>query len=414
MTSDRGANLAFSSLLQVAREIGEPTSLDVLLGRIEHATLQALDCGRVTVFLFDEGSGELHSRLATGDREIRIPADRGIAGRTFQESQTINVPDVSDEPSFYPDVDELTGFRTRNLLSAPLVGFDSSVIGVLEFVNKRDGVFNKADEAMGLALASLTGMAIQRQLLLDDHIENQRRVFELKRAREIQRSLLPDVDPTLRGFDVSGWSEAANETGGDFYDYLSLSDGRVCIVVADVVGHGFESAILACETRALIRAIGSETDDLNEIVRRANHILSSDLGHQRFVTMFLGALDHTNGTVEYATAGCNALVYRAATDRVEDLPATMVPLAVLDDLAGSPASETTLDSGDVLAVVTDGFYEWENERDEEFGIDRVCSVIRNNRQKKAAAVIEALHEAAAGFSGSPQTDDLTAVVVKRL
>ena len=166
-------------LLKVAREIGPPVPLDALLRRIDSATRTALDCERVTVFLIDRSADELYSRLATGETEIRIPADKGIAGRTFQEARILNVPDVSAEPAFYPEVDRRTGFRTKSLLSIPLVGFDSSVVGVLQVVNKKGGPFNETDEEMADALASLTGVALQRQLLLDEYVENRRREQEL-------------------------------------------------------------------------------------------------------------------------------------------------------------------------------------------------------------------------------------------
>ena len=225
------------TLLRVAREVAEPMRLDELLGRIEQATRQALDCERVTVFLIDRDRNQLYSQFATGPDEIRIPADRGIAGRTFSEERVLNVPDVSVDPDFYSEVDRRTGFRTRNLLSVPLMGFDASVIGVLEIVNKRGGVFGPDDDEMGAALASLTGMALQRKLLLDEQAQSQRREDEFRRAREIQRSLLPSEDPGLEGFDIAGWSMPVHEAGGDFYDYLTLPDGRACVIVADVSGH---------------------------------------------------------------------------------------------------------------------------------------------------------------------------------
>ena len=401
-------------LLKVAREIGPPVPLDALLRRIDSATRTALDCERVTVFLIDRSTDELYSRLATGETEIRIPADKGIAGRTFQEARILNVPDVFAEPAFYPAVDRRTGFRTKSLLSIPLVGFDSSVVGVLQVVNKKGRPFNETDEEMADALASLTGVALQRQLLLDEYVENRRREQELGRARQIQRSLLPDSDPTLAGYDIAGWSQAAHETGGDFYDYLTLPDGRACIVVADVAGHGFESALIACETRALFRGLAAHLSDLDMIVSRTNKILCSDLRYERFVTMFAVGLDEFESKLQYVSAGCVPLLYLSSTDSSHQLPATTLPLAVLDTFQGPVTAEIHINPGDIFTLVTDGFYECENAQEEQFGIARICAVMRDNRGQPASELIRQLHLAIGDFAVGAPKDDLTVVVIKRL
>ena len=409
-----------NTLLRVAREVGEPLPLDELLGRIELATRQTLECERVTVFLIDRDRDELYSRFATGPDEIRIPANSGIAGRTFSEERVINVPDVLTDPGFYSEIDRRTGFRTRNLLSVPLMGFDGSVIGVLEIVNKRGGVFGPADVEMASALASLTGIALQRQLLLDEHTESLRREDEFRRAREIQRSLLPSADPCLEGFDIAGWSKPVHEAGGDFYDYLTLPDGRMCVIVADVAGHGLESALVACEARALVRALATETSDLEVIMRRTNQILCTDLRYERFVIMFVGALDIGTSELQYIGAGCPTLAYRHAADTSHLLPATAPPLAVGHALPHPLVGQTTLKEGDILALVTDGFYEWSPaaehplDNPEPFGFERIFDVMRTNRTSTAVELIRSLHDTAAEFAGAPQTDDLTAVVVRKL
>lgn len=411
---------ALTTLLRVAREVGEPLPLDELLGRIEQATRQALDCERVSVFLFDRDHHELYSQFATDVDEIRIPADKGIAGRTFSEGRLISVPDVTTDPDFYSAVDQRTGFRTRSLLSVPLYGFDASVVGVLEIINKHNGVFGPADVEMAPALASLTGMALQRQLLLDEHVQSQRREHEFLRAREIQRSLLPRQPPRLDGFEIDGWSEPVHEAGGDFYDYLTLPDGRMCLIVADVAGHGLESALVACEARALFRALATDTNDLEAIMRRVNQILCADLRYERFVIMFAGALEAGSDELQYVGAGCPTLVYRRASDTFEQLPATAPPLAVNPDFLGPPIERTTLESGDIVTIVTDGFFEWspapEHPADDPapFGFDRIFEVMRDRRISPASELIRSLHNAAATFAAAPATDDLTAVVVRKL
>jgi sigma-B regulation protein RsbU (phosphoserine phosphatase) len=411
---------ALSALLRVTRQVGEFLPLDTLLQQIESATLRVLDCERVTVFLIDGARQELYSRIATGEEQIRLPMGRGIAGQAVRELRVVNVPNVDASPDFYPEVDGVTGFQTRNLMSVPLVGFDSSVIGVLQVLNKRGGSFGAADEQMAPALASLTGIAIQRQLLIERRSEDQRREKESQRARDIQLSLLPEKDPVVPGYDIAGWSVPVHEAGGDFYDYLTLPDGRLCVLVADVSGHGLESALVACEARALVRAVAAETSDLAVVMRRTNQILCSDLRYQRFVLMFTGALDPSANKLEYIAAGCSTLLYQRSTGTVEEIEATTLPLAVSHELSASPAQVREVKPGDTFMLVTDGFYEWcpaaagPGDAPEPFGFERIFEVMRDRRDDTSESLIRALHQAASAFAKTPVEDDLTAVVIKRL
>jgi adenylate cyclase len=133
-------------LLDLSQHIGICLDLDTLLGRIEVAALRVLDCERLTVFLCEPITHDLRSRLATGVKEIRTSNDSGIAGAAFTDGVVINVPDVAVDPRFNDDVDRRTGYRTHSVLSVPLRGIDSEIIGVLELLNKRVGAFTPVDE----------------------------------------------------------------------------------------------------------------------------------------------------------------------------------------------------------------------------------------------------------------------------
>ena len=197
-----------ATLLRVSREIGPALDLDTLLRRIEEATLRVIGCERVTVFVLDKERRELRSRFATGGQEIRAPLDRGVAALAFQTRRTVSSPDATCDPRFNPEVDRATGFRTRNLLAVPLIGYDKQSVGVIEFLNKSSGGFTDADEEMAATLASLAAIALQRQMLLEEQSEKKKVDRDLDTARKIQRSLLPERDPTIEGFDIAGWSKA--------------------------------------------------------------------------------------------------------------------------------------------------------------------------------------------------------------
>lgn len=403
------------TLLGLSRDISVHSDLDSLLRRVETAAVRVLDCERLTVFLNEPLANDLLSRLATGGREIRTPADRGIAGAAFREGHVINVEDARADPRFYDAIDQQTGYRTRSLLTVPLRGINNETIGVLQLLNKRNGTFTATDEELALTLGSLTGITLQRQILFDHYREKQRLEHDLHLARNIQRSLLPATSPQIPGYDVVAWTQEADATGGDFFDFFDLPDGRTGLVVADVAGHGLAASLLACETRALIRAAATSTSSLVEIATQTNSLLHRDLQNERFVVLFLAALEATSSRLEFVGAGCAPMVYRQSERRFIPTEAAVPPLGVLPTLQADFAKEMTLRPGDVIVMMTDGLYEWENDGGRQFSLERLKEAVELNASRPAADLIRSVYLDVRAYAGAvPQVDDVTAMVIKRV
>ena len=142
----------------VAETVASEISLDVLLPRLIEIVTDTLKADRATLFLFDDQTEELYSRISRGDQmeEIRIPDDAGLAGAAFKTGEALNIPDAYADPRFNASVDRQTGYRTRNMLCAPLRNRSGTVIGVTQVLNKLDGQFEPADAAM---LSTITAQA---------------------------------------------------------------------------------------------------------------------------------------------------------------------------------------------------------------------------------------------------------------
>ncbi|MEE9293616.1 MAG: GAF domain-containing SpoIIE family protein phosphatase, partial [Phycisphaerae bacterium] len=357
-----------------------------------------------------------YSLVATGEETIRFSAKLGIAGQAFQTQSMVNVRDAYADDRFNPAIDKQTGYRTRNLLTFPMAGHNGDIVGVLQALNKHQGPFDTEDEERAEALGQLAGIGIQRQMLLDEYARKQQLERDLSIARDIQQRLLPKADPKIDGYEIAGWNKPADETGGDCYDYVHLSDGRLGILMADVTGHGIGPALIAAECRALVRALASVSSQPSTILGRANELLYDDLDSGRFVTTFLGALDPTRHVVEFISAGHGPIIhYDRGKGAFREFAATTYPMGIVAQIERTPAAPVALAAGDMLILITDGFFEWANPDGEQFGTSRLTAVIHKYRDEPASQIIARMHTAVMAFgSQTKQADDLTAVIVKRL
>jgi serine phosphatase RsbU (regulator of sigma subunit) len=275
---------------------------------------------------------------------------------------------------------------------------------------------------LSIVLASgLVAGAIARQIrnhvasALQEAHAVERLTTELETARTIQQGLLPKEVPDLGDFEIAGWNKPADQTGGDYFGWLPLPDGRTGFMLADVTGHGISSALVASACHAYSRASMGQDADLGAVVSRVNRLLCADLPAGRLVTYVAGALDDRSGRVELLSAGhAPLLLYTAADDRVQSFPAHGVPLGVFGGMAYGPPQELVLGPGDMLVLITDGFFEWTNAADQEFGFERLHAAVRAAKGLAAGEVITRLHQAVTQFAdGTAQADDLTAVVLRR-
>jgi phosphoserine phosphatase len=379
------------------------------------AALALLDVERGSVFLYDAARNELVTRVATGAGEIRIPADRGIAGECVRSREVIVVNDAYADPRFNREVDRATGFLTRNLLTIPLLGLDDVLVGVLQVLNKRDGTFADEDVAVGSALAAGCAVALQRGRLLDEKAHKDRLEKELAVARDIQIGILPKTMPTLPGYEVAGWSRPADQTGGDTFDVIPV-DGGCVLLLGDATGHGVGPALSVTQVRAMLRMamrLGAGVDDT---FRHMNDQLEQDLSSNRFVTCFLGKLDTSAHTLAFHSGGQGPILHRdAATNTWTRIEPTAMPLGILPSFRPKPARVMSLGPGDTVAMISDGVFEYENPAGEMYGNERVEELLAALSGETAVEQVRQLVEAVDAYAdGAPQNDDMTVVVLRRL
>ncbi len=404
-------------VLEITRSMVAAEDLGELLTLIIDRAMELLDAERATVFLYDAENDELVSRVATGTGEIRIPAGSGIAGAAAMSGKVVNVPDAYADKRFNPDVDRRTKFVTRNILSVPMSGYDGALVGVMQVLNRHHAgqELDGYEITLAESLAAQAGVAIQRANLIEHYLRKQEMERDMRIAQDIQQGMLPTVTPSIEGFEVAGFSQPADETGGDTYDYMPLADGRCMFMVADATGHGVGPALVIAQARAMVRAMCLQNADLPTIMRTANDLLIADLDSGRFVTCFLGLLNPIDAKLTFVSAGHGPMLfYDRSEDKFTEVAATGLPLAVLPCAEYADTLEHPFDSGDFAVIMTDGFFEAANHAGEVYGMERICDLLRIGRDTPPDVMIEMLNTGVCDFTcGRPQADDLTAVVIRK-
>ena len=401
-------------ILAVTRNLAAPFDLMTMLGEVVKAATQVLNADRATVWLYDADADQLVLQVAIGIEPVRVPADSGIVGSCARNRQIINVPDCYADSRFNPDLDRRSNYRTRCMLTLPLVDHKDVLVGVLQVLNKAEGVFDGDDEALASALAAQCAVALQRVRMTEALIEGEKMRQQLEMARVVQMSSLPSAMPSVPGYDVYGTSEPADLTGGDTFDLALLTQGLL-VVLGDATGHGIAPALHVTQMHAMLRMAFRMGADLETAFIQVNNQLSENLPDDRFITAFVGLLDPAVHRVRFHSGGqAPILHYRAASgDCVRHNP-TSFPLAAMPLTKLRQPVSLEMGPGDILALISDGIYEYHNADNEQFGEQRVADILRAHHNKSAAELSTVLRTSVRTFAnGAPQEDDITVVLVKR-
>jgi sigma-B regulation protein RsbU (phosphoserine phosphatase) len=243
--------------------------------------------------------------------------------------------------------------------------------------------------------------------------QKQEQEFQLQLARDVQQRLYA-APPVVSGFDIGASAHPADETGGDYFDFISMADGSLVIAVADAKGHGFSSALVMALTRAYVRCFAAMQMELDELLARVNQMLLQDLDHGDFVTLFLARLDASHRTLSYASAGhVPGLILLNSGDVKCTLDSTGPPLGLFSASKFSLRQPISLDPGEIAVFLTDGVTESTTPDGHQFGTQRVLDKIRALSHKSASTIADGIYHATRAFvQGDLQDDDITSVVIK--
>ena len=325
------------------------------------------------------------------------------------------------EPHVFPPLVELPwgGSQPADmaLVAVPILEPGGSVVmGGISAMSRRDG-YAAAELLPALqAVAMQVASALHGANVYGETQRRQRVARELALAAQVQASFLPDAPPLVPGWQIAATLETAEETSGDFYDFVPLPGGRLGVLVADVADKGMAAALYMALCRTLIRTFAAEYDQRPALALAAsNRRMLQDARTTWFVTACYGVLEPATGAFTYCNAGHNPpLLLHAAREAPPTwLAATGMALGVTEGATWQEHT-TYLQPGDVLVIYTDGVTDAQNRYSEFFGEDRMLEAARSSTDQTAADIIATLLESIRCFGqGMPQFDDITLSVVKR-
>jgi sigma-B regulation protein RsbU (phosphoserine phosphatase) len=253
------------------------------------------------------------------------------------------------------------------------------------------------------------------------HLEDRERMKRsLEIAGAIQKNLLPQEKPKLVNFEIGAQCVYSEQTGGDYYDFVSLEgqdSEKLGIALGDVTGHGIGAALLMAAARGIFRHSAREFGgNLPELFAHFNEQLALDSDDDKFITLFYGILDGRNRSMTWASGGHDpAIWYHRQTDKFEELPNTGPPVGLFEDMAFEQLGPVVFEPGDILVVGTDGIWETYSGDNEMFGWDRLLELIRANKDRTAQELCACVTEAVLTFAApSLPDDDVTLVVIKTI
>jgi serine phosphatase RsbU (regulator of sigma subunit) len=287
-------------------------------------------------------------------------------------------------------------------------------IGLMALWGRSSGrEYRSGDVKLLTAIATLTAAFIRNERLAAEARRAEARARDDEIARQVHRGLLPHGEPTMPGLEISGCCRAAENVGGDYYGYISMPDGSLGLVMADVSGHGVAAALYMAAAKGALRAEARRILSPAELLRRANGALVGDFSASDvFATVFVGRFGPGGRGLEYANGGHNPPLLVRGDGSVEALGPTGPALGFIPGLDYREESRR-LESGDVLVVYTDGLVESRDSKNRLYGMDRLREAAIGCRELSAAGIRDRLLEGLESHcDGKTAHDDVTLVVIR--
>jgi phosphoserine phosphatase RsbU/P len=400
-------------LYEVSKTLSSTLDIEEVLRKILESLQKVVGYVAAGIFLVDDKTGNLstaHSDGYVADREelFHLKIGQGLVGWTAKNGEAVIIPDVSKDTRYLN-----TNPGTKSEIVAP-IKIDGRVIGVINLESDKISAYDRNSLDLITAFASHAGIAIERAYLHNKMLASERFEEQLAIARQIQLSFLPKGNPVINGYDISGINIPSEEVGGDYFDFLKIIDNQTGIAIADVSGKGIPASLIMASYRASLIAEIRNNYAIRAINKKVNSLLCESVEQGNYVTAFYGVLDSKNDIFTFSNCGHNQPILLRKNGDVEFLKEGGLALGIMPDNEYEERP-IYLQSGDLAFFYTDGVTEVDNERGEDFSVERLVETLKEFRKLPAHEIQTRIYERVKQFAADSFVfDDLTMIVLKKL
>ncbi|MEW5923885.1 MAG: SpoIIE family protein phosphatase [Candidatus Zixiibacteriota bacterium] len=400
-------------LYEVSKKLSSTLNIDEVLQQILDSLKKVVGYTAGGVFLLNEAKGEVSTIYSDGydpdhDKYLELKIGQGLVGWVARTGEPVIVPDVTKDDRYISAL-----ARTKSEIVAP-IKIDGRILGVLNLESDRPANYDKHSLELLTAFASHAAISIERATLHENMIRSQRIQEQLNIARQIQLTFLPEKEPVIPGYDVSGINIPSGEVGGDYFDFLKIIDNQTGIAIADVSGKGIPAALLMASFRASLIAEIRNNYAIRTICSKVNSLMYESVEQGNYVTAFYGVLDSKNNIFTFSNCGHNRPILLRYDGSIEYLREGGLAMGIMPD-SKYEERPIFLRSGDTIVFYTDGVTEVNNPDGAEFGEGHLVEALLEFKDLKAREIHRHIYQKIKSFAASDHTyDDLTMIVLKKL
>ncbi len=413
--------IKYRLLRDISHQIRGTLDLDKILNLLLDLLADVIDYNAAGIFILSEdinhpgyhfSKQKIASMAQRGFGNLPLEADamlmdaKGIVGQTIQSGKSIILNDVSKDARYIPGRKE-----TQSEISVPIQR-DGKTIGALNVESDKLAAFEPNDIEVLNFFAEASVISIEKALLHYQILDKKKIEEQLQLAKDVQLNLLPNSAPEIKGYEFASVCIPAYEIGGDYFDYITLDENRLALVIADVSGDGVSAALIMAAFRALLRYNSKLFSEPNEIMKLMNEQVSGFMRKRDFISVFYGILNHTANTFTYCNCGHNPALL-LDDNKINLMEGGGPALNLLKD-AEFKSFEIEMNENDQILLYTDGVIEVFSKDKTQFGLDRLIEIFKNNSAQQPAKMIEEIISATKNFSSSDiYNDDFTLLLLKR-
>ena len=362
-SSKRIKDLKLNSLLQITKAINNNFSTDQLLQIFKEVLETQLKIGKLALFSNSKNGWECILKYGVGDEYNDINVERDLL--PIKEIGTINFSEKNLNKSFEILIPV---FHKSQPLAYVLIGDLEEKVEVSPAIKHLNFV---------QTLASIIVVAIENKKLAKESIQQAALKKELELASEMQSLLFPSTLPNNAQFDTNAFYLPHHEVGGDYYDFIWLNENEFAFCVADVSGKGIAAALLMANFQANLRVLINHTNSLTELVQELNAKVIASAKWEKFITLFIAKYNITTRTLTYINAAHNPPIL-ASENSISLLNIGCTGLGMFEEIGKIKEGILNIAHGATIVCYTDGLVELENDNAEDFGIDSLKTIIKNN------------------------------------